>query len=55
MSATTIACDENIARIARALTEQCNQRLFGTVTVIFQAGVPERIEIKSGKRVGELK
>lgn len=52
---TTIACDESVARIARLLMEQTSQRLFGTVTVIYQNGVPERVEVKTGKRVGDLK
>lgn len=51
---STIAVDENIARIAKCLMDQQDRKLYGTVTVIYQAGNPERVEIKSGKKVSEL-
>lgn len=52
---STAVVDESIARIVRLLEDEQRRKSYGAITVHMQAGVVERVEIKTTKRISDLK
>jgi hypothetical protein len=55
VSTASVSPADCLERVRRLLEEEQGRKLYGTVTVFYQAGTIERVEVKRTSRVGDLK